>query len=589
MEVSHLCTEQLLDSHAVEPWKLNMTAVSSQSALLLVGAGKDVLAYSINHYLQPPTLKARLKYPNRLQSDEINAIALGALFGEEVVAAVYDSGRVIVWKVGSSFELLWEYQNTASTWGCAIHSSTNTVAISANSHSITVLRPKQVDACAREEGAGDEGSELDAGRPRLFTGETMLISQHESNIPCVAFSACGGYLASASIDGTFRVWSLRTGQEACRLDYSEWGWSALFVYPYYFMPAPLAGKVISQPGQSMGNEQASASLQPRQGHADLMRRLAGELASYIDVAYHGSDDEEAGASEGEWDIVDDGRRDRSADTGGEENEYANEAEHLLDEESEGDDAGFRLVHAIDRDADGTAASTVSDDMVIIGQTQPQADQDASEPALLPDDREPPLSRQFDHSGDMQNGHAVSENATESQQSNQESRSGSPGTLDGIVSEAADPRAATPLLLCCSAEDALLLDPSTHSMPVVDRIQRVTSSSEALLPLRHTRFERLSFLDWVPELGIGVIGGYSGKVAVVSLQQEASQQQQPSYRIKILANLSADKENSPLYGMSIYRHSVHASGSCAVILYLTFLSGKFVAYELSSSLDVASSA
>ncbi|KAJ1963227.1 hypothetical protein GGI12_002180 [Dipsacomyces acuminosporus] len=599
MRISRLYTSPLLEAAAIEPWKLNMTAVSSQHALLLVAARKDVLVYDINHFLQPPALRSRLEYPDRSQQDEINAITLDTLFGDEIMVAVYDSGRAIAWRVGGSFELLWVYQNTASTWGCAVHGPTNTIAISANSTNITVLRPARMNVAQH---MAEDASEVGGIQSRPFTGEVMLIEQHHNNIPCVAFSACGNYLSSASIDQTFRIWSTATGQEVCRFDYAEWGWSALFVYPYYFIPAALVGEVVSDgKGVLLGDELRNSSLDSAHGHAGLFGDLATELAALINSAYREQQDQSADSgeetSEGSRHADDNNDhgmleliRDRTVSTVDEEAQAATQA----------------ATDGTSRSIDGIVAPTTGEAGIVDQPTQSPMDPAEGRSPLPGDNDEAQTPRSlptgaFDHSSDMQNGHTAPSTAmtatttatTATTADDQQSTSSGTKAIEakGIVTSAANNmQMSSPLLLCCSANDALLLDPSTHNMSVVHCLKSVTLDVSSLQPFVRPHFERMSFLSWVPELGVAVIGAHSGKVVVVNLQKEPNgepQRQQSKFYMRTLAKLPADADaNSLLYGMSIYRYSVQPDGSCSVILYLTFLDGKLMAYELSASLDVA---
>jgi len=94
------------------------------------------------------------------------------------------------------------------TWGCSISKNANIVAVSANSFCITIW---------------------DLSTATLGN-EKLVCKGHKHNIPCIDFSPCGKFLASASIDNTSRIWELSSGKCIKQLQIgNEWVWSVKWV------------------------------------------------------------------------------------------------------------------------------------------------------------------------------------------------------------------------------------------------------------------------------------------------------------------------------------------------------------------------
>lgn len=103
------------------------------------------------------------------------------------LVTVHEDGAICVVEPDQLTDpLLMVSNHEAATWGVARHYYADqhhwAVVVSANSHELHLLEPS---------------------RPSL-----RLLGRHENNIPCVAFSPCGRFVASASIDTTVCLWSL---------------------------------------------------------------------------------------------------------------------------------------------------------------------------------------------------------------------------------------------------------------------------------------------------------------------------------------------------------------------------------------------
>ncbi|KAJ2158413.1 hypothetical protein GGF46_003793 [Coemansia sp. RSA 552] len=444
-----------------------MAAVSSRKSLLLLALRDHILVHDITHYTQVPKLRARLKPPALAQgSDEINALTLDpSPQGEEILVAVYDSGMTIAWSLGDGFPVLWTRNNGISTWGCATSPATGMVATSANSHKIHVLRPQQ-------QSSSDDGA-------LQCQVECQDLEGHENNVPSVAFSEAGAYLASASIDGTIRLWSLDRGEAIFCFRYTQWCWSVRFVCPYYFWPA--AGTT----------ERANSS--------------SGEESAFEEPL--GSSDQASESS------------------------------------SQGDEAQERAgTHPVARGL----------------------------PALS-----------IDHGHDVQNGYTAT-SPTDSAGAT-DLADAAAGSLAGRGTGAVWPDGTSLLLLCSTERDLLLIDPERPSAPIVDKIGRVVARTALATLIEMMAFDRVTFLVWIPELAIAVAGSLSGTAALVRLTSELGCDP-PRHRMRLLGRVPEEPPGCPLYGVSVYRQREESAHTATVILYLIYLDGRIIAYELRSSLD-----
>ncbi|KAJ2717290.1 hypothetical protein H4R19_000042 [Coemansia spiralis] len=447
MDVTLLCAGQLLDGQAAVPFKLQMAAVSTRRRLLLVARGYNVLVYDIAHHARIPTLQARLQHAVLAQhNDEINAITLGELHGAETLVAVCDSGRVVAWGVGGGFPVLWEWSGTVSTWGCAIHGASAAVATSANSRRVQIARAPLPDQYM----------------PQL-RDETQTLVGHLDNIPCVAFTADGSHLASASIDQTVRIWSVASGECVFAFRYTQWCWCVLFVDPFFFYPADRADAPSCQAGSSPPGSQRS---------------------------------------------------------------------------------------------DGDASRT----------SYPRESPPSR--SASPGQAHSPI-QEMDHAADVPNGYVSTESTHTADVAD-----GTTGAF-GV----AGPTGAPALLLCSTGSDLLLLDPARPQLPVVDRIERVVGRTARPTLAEMLAFDRVAFLEWIPELGVALAGSLSGTVAVVRLVAAAAGSMGARPQMQVLARVPEQAPTSQLYGMALYRRPEDPAWPSAVVLYLLFLDGTLAAYEL----------
>ncbi|KAF9152755.1 hypothetical protein BG015_004772 [Linnemannia schmuckeri] len=212
----------LQESNSVATMRMNLLASSRDDPRVLFVVNDDKILVYRFPTLTPsalPTLADRISDPRSIDEDEsmdrtINAMQVGYLGTEEVLVTANDAGEVV----------------TESAWGIAIHTERRLIAISTNAHTVTVfhcgtnsrISPRNYFATAATSApltATDEP-----------TTSQQILSGHRHNIPCVTFSPCGRFVATASVDRTCRTWRLSDGQQIQQKALGPlWGWGVRFV------------------------------------------------------------------------------------------------------------------------------------------------------------------------------------------------------------------------------------------------------------------------------------------------------------------------------------------------------------------------
>lgn len=119
----------------------------------------------------------------------------------------------------------------ASAWGLAIHQEARMIAISANTHKVTVIayalaQPGEhsdnssVASASDMEGCSDDGDTTDFPSPRRQNHIITLSARH--NIPSVSFNNSGDdkvgrWLSSCSINGETSIWDLHHPEKCVRV------------------------------------------------------------------------------------------------------------------------------------------------------------------------------------------------------------------------------------------------------------------------------------------------------------------------------------------------------------------------------------
>lgn len=123
----------------------------------------------------------------------------------------------------------------ASAWGLATHREARIIAISANTHMVTVLAyalapPKGVsDSSDSSENISETIDELEHDWPSPRRRDHVIILQAETNIPAISFNnngddSSGRWLFSSSIDGKTLLWDLHRPDSPARI--IQVGWCA---------------------------------------------------------------------------------------------------------------------------------------------------------------------------------------------------------------------------------------------------------------------------------------------------------------------------------------------------------------------------
>ncbi|KAJ1656793.1 hypothetical protein IWQ61_003694 [Dispira simplex] len=265
LNVTPLVTNQTIPFTGAVPWRMNLCAISQHTdiPLLFIGLNDEIHVFRhTNPRATPSEPFVRLRPPTHFpeldlrvgQSDfVINAIKVERVGPVETIACVNEAGIVCLWKIGH-WEEPWAVLHTGeSTWGLDIHPGSALLGASANNHRITIfdLTPlvqlEQLPFVI----TGRSNDSPDHSPCQTFTPEpshwcrslvkpfpnvrTWWLDGHRNNVPNIAFSPCGKYLASCSIDRTCIVWQVSTGKILQRSHIiNQWGWSVKFLTPFFF-------------------------------------------------------------------------------------------------------------------------------------------------------------------------------------------------------------------------------------------------------------------------------------------------------------------------------------------------------------------
>ncbi|KAJ3258726.1 hypothetical protein HK103_003320 [Boothiomyces macroporosus] len=144
------------------------------------------------------------------QSDELNAILIGHFGEDEVLASAGDNGLISIYHTNDLALKPIQLINDESTWGLAICQKFSLIAVSDNGYKITIWNLSTSN--------------------NVLGKHKRILRGHEHNIPCINFSGDGKYLISCSIDKTMRIWNVSTGEQMNTISVNpEWNWKCSFI------------------------------------------------------------------------------------------------------------------------------------------------------------------------------------------------------------------------------------------------------------------------------------------------------------------------------------------------------------------------
>ncbi|KAI5803117.1 hypothetical protein EDC01DRAFT_612247, partial [Geopyxis carbonaria] len=289
------------DIHDVSYWRNNLIAGSKRYNYLFIALRSEIRVYAPQYpYQKIPekplaTLTSSPIVPSRGYIDAhhphaINSLTIGDLGTEEVLVSAHDDGDVCVWYTRDLKRMALRLSVGQSAWGVALHQERRLLAVSANSHVITVFELAMAvdedevieEVVSRKEGdvtfesirrrkrppesrdgdgsgeSDEEPSECPAASASSSAGSKKrrkksadtgaaapvkdkaikTLKGHENNIPSIAFldDSSGRWLVGTSIDGTVILWDVKTERavEKCKLGFMSRGWSVLLLKPQSF-------------------------------------------------------------------------------------------------------------------------------------------------------------------------------------------------------------------------------------------------------------------------------------------------------------------------------------------------------------------
>ncbi|CAI2165438.1 13584_t:CDS:10 [Funneliformis geosporum] len=300
-------------------WRMNLLAVSDRNKNIMFVAKTDIIyVYRLGLLDYKPGVPIKeLKCPidESLKSRTINAIKVGNIGNEEVLVSVDDLGDVFVWFTANLDKNPIQFNNDVSTWGIALHGPKRLLAVSANSHSITIFNLQKSVQFFNDSG------EEESHTPKTYASEISdddalggkaksVLQGHENNIPNICFSACGRFLVSCSIDNTCRLWNVKNGEliqtkvlvrhgDEINDDWYEmnedWGWTANFVSKSAFKTVSPNSEVCSHLTPN-----PESSQQVRVGRFRITEYEDGYMEDRSDVTGVESDDVEEDSNENDY-------------------------------------------------------------------------------------------------------------------------------------------------------------------------------------------------------------------------------------------------------------------------------------------------
>lgn len=254
---------QFPDPHSqplMKSWRCELTALSHTYNLYFVACNETIyiyeptfpcqtLDYGNSFVLHPPKTSPNL--PSHIDPEDPHSITrlhVDYLGTDEVLIVTCDDGDAIGYRVPEIFRAIESRRNLppesevilgddevrvflhrnieASAWGIAVHQEARLIALSANTHRITVFvfalsnGSDEVSIIDRPDGEIFSNQDHEKGLPSHRNSEHTIILQANSNIPAVSFDntdPSGRWLMSNTIDGRVHLWDLFRPQQPARM------------------------------------------------------------------------------------------------------------------------------------------------------------------------------------------------------------------------------------------------------------------------------------------------------------------------------------------------------------------------------------
>ncbi|RPB16210.1 hypothetical protein P167DRAFT_551717 [Morchella conica CCBAS932] len=304
--------EQKLDD--VSYWRNNVVAASKRHNYLFIAVRSTIRVYAPKYPYQtiptttPYTTLTSAASPTAAgfidpqDPHAINSLTVGELGFEEVLVSAHDDGDVCAWYTRDLRRIAFRLSVGKSAWGVALHKERRLLAVSANTHQISVFElaigrnleegerddedeymegeEKSVlgdEDCGRSHNGGrkrrrrrraesrspddsdvSEDDSICAGCKRRRGKKSPLKDKtvktligHGHNIPNISFlgDPSGRWLVGTSIDGTVILWDVTTERavEKCKMGFHSMGWSVLFLKPQAFKPVSNIYEALGKP------------------------------------------------------------------------------------------------------------------------------------------------------------------------------------------------------------------------------------------------------------------------------------------------------------------------------------------------------
>ncbi|PVH98729.1 hypothetical protein DM02DRAFT_729695 [Periconia macrospinosa] len=234
----------------IKSWRCELTALSHTYNLYFVACNETIyifepsfpcqdLGFIENGYALHPPQSAPNLIPHIDPDDphSITRLHVDYLGTDEVVIVTCDDGDVVVYRVPDIFRAMEKRRTSlpdnqmeadlddevrvfrhinvgSSAWGIAVHREARLMAISANTHNITVL------AFALSDPSDDSSSEIDRGFPHDRKRDQDIVLRGTTNIPALSFdntNSHGRWLVSSSINGNTHIWDLHNPRQPARV------------------------------------------------------------------------------------------------------------------------------------------------------------------------------------------------------------------------------------------------------------------------------------------------------------------------------------------------------------------------------------